>query len=217
MFSMALVTASILTTAINTAPPAVGSALDDQTLEPQATFTYRQPWTRPSAAFESRVFDCGAPRPSDLAAMDDFRPRRDGDLVGMRWWGVLLNGAQIGHPYYIAIYSDVDCQPGDLLYETCLVPQTRPVGIDCLNQRVFEFRTPMPAFGVEAGKRYWLQISEADALSAQPGVNDFLWSGHQPVVGCRALQTPDYVTYRPLTDPCNQRTSDLAFDLLFRN
>lgn len=217
MFSLTILAASLVTTAALTtiAPPADTAIIDGSEQTPQARFLLRQPWTRPSAAFESRVRECGDPTPSALASMDDFEINRDGRLLGMRWWGVLFTGAQYERPYYIAIYSDVDCKPGDLLYRTCVVPRVRPVGIDCNNQRVFEFRTAVPAFTVEANKRYWLQISEDDRASAQPGANDFLWSGHQPIKGCRALTTPNYIDYRPLVDPCNDRPSDLAFDLLF--
>lgn len=222
MFCTALIAASMLTNAPLMAEPTASQIplqptpmlTDDPIQQPQSTFLYRQPYTPPSAAFESRVEGCDLSHPLSLAAMDDFRVNRSGDLVGMRWWGELLLTAQVGHPYYISIYTDADCKPADRVYEVCVVPQVRTVTVDCTNERVFEFRTRVPAFRIERGKRYWLQISEADRESARPGVEDFRWSGRQPVRGCRALQTPNYVDYRPLIDPCNQNPSDLSFDLL---
>ena len=222
MYCTALIAATMLTHAPLTAGPTASPVppqpipmlTEDPIQQPQSQYYYKQPYTPPSAAFESRVQGCGLSGPRNLAAMDDFKVTRTGDLIRIRWWGELLLTAQVGHPYYVAIYTDANCQPANRVYQACVVPQVRMVSNDCVARPVFEFRTGVPPFHIVAGRRYWIQISEADAESVRPGVEDFRWSGRQPVRGCRALQTPDYVNYRPLVDPCNHNPSDLSFDLL---
>jgi hypothetical protein len=70
---------------------------------------------------------------------------------------------------------------------------------------------------VVAGQRYWLQISEDDADSANPGFDDFRWSGRRPQNLCPALQVDvEGQPHGPLTDACDQQTVDLSFRLLVR-
>lgn len=183
--------------------------------EPESTFAYRQPWTSPAAAYSSRVISCDDATPMNQVYLDDFVVGQSGRLLGLRWWGVLFNQNQVGKPYHLAIYREVDCQPGALLWEACVVPHVTLVGRDCEDHYVCEFKTPVPPFQASANTRYWLEIAEDDANSATSGTDDFLWSGRQPIKGCRAVQTPDRQQFLFFTDPCNDRPSDMSFDLLF--
>jgi len=194
----------------------IDAGADDEIENPAAYRTYSQPWTAPAAAFRSRVLGCPAPVPMDRVCTDDFGFTANGQVIRLRWWGVLLAQAQIGRTYHIAIYNDANCTPDAMLYQTCIVPQTQFVAFNCRNQRTFRFESAIPAFPVVAGQRYWLQISEDDAASANPGADDFLWSGRQPVRGCPALWSFGNGEFTKLTDPCNQNTSDLSFEILLR-
>jgi len=181
-----------------------------------AACIYYQPWTQPSSSFASRVISCDDPQAFDQIALDDFVCEEGGALDAIRWWGVVLDPAQYfqARPYYIAIYADRDCKPGDLLYRTCVRPQVRLVGTDCRDQRVVQFTALVPTFQVDADRTYWLQISEDDAGSANVGVDDFRWSGHQPVRKCFAVTIDANGDLRcPIFDDCNQQESDLAFAL----
>lgn len=192
-----------------------GPVVVESDQEDTAAFVaFRQPWTPPAAAFRSRVVTCDDPRPLDRVAMDDFGFNVSGNAIRLRWWGVLTNGQQIGKSYYIAVYKDSNCRPDTHVYKACVTPQVLFQRIDCTQQRVFRFDTPIPPLAVSAGQKYWIQISENDAGSATPGVDDFFWSGRQPVRGCRALQTFDFIEYRTLVDPCNDRPDDLSFEIL---
>ena len=176
---------------------------------------YFQPWSPPRAAHRSIVQSCAAPTPVDRVALDDFRCAQGGEIVRLRWWGEILDPEQLGpRRYYVAIYSDQDCAPDELLYETCVVPQVRPVQLDCRETPVFHFRAPIPFFEIEANTRYWLQISEDDSDSANPGQDDFLWSGRRPLRACPAVQMDAAGSvYSPLIDPCFQTPNDLSFAL----
>jgi len=182
----------------------------------EAFVSYNQPWTPPVASFRARVRSCDDPTPFTAVCMDDFAFSASGRAVRLRWWGVLTNTAQVGRPYYIAIYKDSNCTPATLIYKACVTPAVVAVQPDCTNQRVFRFDTPIPAVALTGGQRYWLQISENDAASSNPGADDFFWSGRQPVRKCRALSTSDYITYTPLTDSCNGQPDDLSFAILLQ-
>ena len=150
--------------------------------------------------------------------MDDFVFDQDGVLDFVRWWGEMFDPDQFFLPrqYYIAIYEDEDCQPGALVHRECVVPSVVFVGTDCNGGFVIEFISALTGgFKVEGGKRYWLQISEDDDDSANPGaVEDFRWSGHRRIRGCDALQVDtDGNVVAPLIDPCDNEPVDLAFEL----
>ena len=191
-----------------------GAAGDREDTE--AFITYRQPWTPPVASFRARVRSCDDPVPFTAVCMDDFAFSASGQAIRLRWWGVLTNTAQVGRPYYIAMYKDSNCTPATLIYKACVTPRVVAVQPDCTNQRVFRFDTPIPAVALSGGQRYWLQISENDAASSNPGADDFFWSGRRPVRKCRALTTTDYVTYVPLVDSCTGQPDDLSFEILLQ-
>lgn len=180
---------------------------------PGAIVRYRQPYTPPASPFASRVKGCGNPVATDYVAFDDFGFGQSGTLLGVRWWGVIFDRDQIGRPYYVAIYSDVDCHPGDLLLEACVVPQNQVTASDCNDGHVCGAFAPLPPFPIAAGQRYWLQISEDDEASANPGFDDFAWSGRQPVRGCRALQSKGGTEFQALADACNGQRDDLSFEV----
>jgi hypothetical protein len=188
----------------------------DGPLDMEHTCRFRQPWTPPAAAHKSRVVACGQPDPDNIIALDDFECDQSGDVVRVRWWGVLLDPQQINRTYYIAIWSDNGaCEPDQVLYSTCVIPQSRRAARDCTDKRVLEFRAQVPPFQVNAGERYWLQISEDDANSANAGVDDFLWSGRQPARLCDAVQIDaNGEIHSPLIDACNGQIDDLSFEVL---
>jgi len=177
--------------------------------------TFFQPWTQNIASHSSRVRSCDQPTIVDFVAMDDFICREGGKMDRLRWWGVVFSREQaLRGSYYIAIYKDNgNCEPGEQLYKACVRPRVKLAGVDCTDNFVVQFDTALAApFPVEPGVRYWLQISEDDAASFRPGVEDFRWSGHQPIEGCEALQIDAAGNIiRPLIDRCNERPSDLAF------
>jgi hypothetical protein len=184
---------------------------------------FNQPWTPRLPAFESRVFSCANPQPMARAAMDDWVCPQSGPIIRVAWWGTLFAPAQGQRPFFVAIYPDNgNCQPvlSQPLLRTCVRPDVVRVGpVDCQNRTVYYLSAPFPAgvaFTQVAGTRYWLQISEADAESIRPQLEDFRWSGHRAVNGCRAVQfgAPAVVPLPP--DPCDDHTDDLAFRLYAR-
>lgn len=179
---------------------------------PQATCVFRQPWTPPASAHRSRVQSCQNPVPANRVALDDFECNLTGDAVKLRWWGVILSPQQLNRTYYVAFYDDDgQCNPNNLLYEACVLPQMQFVGFDCDNRRVYVFQTAIPPFAVTAGERYWLQISEDDQNSAHVGQDDFAWSGRQPVRLCNAIWQDANGEFGPLQDACNNQFDDLSF------
>ncbi len=174
-----------------------------------------QPWDLTHASHTSIVRTCGLPTPAPLVAADDFKCRAGGTLTHVRWWGTLALTAQVGRPYYIAIRRDNgNCQPSDVLWSACVTPQAVSVGADCQGRRVFRFTAAVPPFAVVAGQKYWIQISEIDDRSARPGVEDFRWSGRQPLRLCPAAQINGAGgILQPLIDPCDGAPDDLSFVL----
>lgn len=192
----------------------VGGLLGGQAL---AQCVWSQPWTNYRASHQSRVISCANPAPLFRVAMDDFQCNNGGVLVRVRWWGVLLTEAQRDKTYYIAIYDDSACTPTARVYEACVTPAVRRVALDCTQARVFRFSAAVPPFTLQAGTRYWLQISEDDAGSARVGVEDFRWQGRQPQVDCQAMQKDiEGVAFGPLLDGCNNQPNDLSFELAAR-
>lgn len=181
---------------------------------------WSQPWTRPLPAWASTVRSCDSPRPFRLIALDDFMVNHHYvTLNTIVYWGTVRDYNQLGRPMYYAIYKDNgNCQPAldSLVWRDCLKPDWEFVDGDCQNMRVFRFKQalnmsnlPFLYFG-----KYWLQISEDDAESANPGLPEFAWSSHQQVNLCPAVQVDSLGTiFQPLVDPCNGRRDDLAFEL----
>lgn len=195
----------------------VGGEIDVPGAPPACVIS--QPWQPPRSSHRSRVVSCDQPFPDNLVAMDDFQCEQGGEAVRLRWWGVLLAPEQAeDRHYYIAIYEDNgNCRPDTLVYEACVKPKTQWIDVDCTGLDVYSFRARIPAFTVQAGQRYWLQISEDDSDSANPGFDDFRWSGRQPVNACPALQVDvEGQPHGPLRDACDDAVVDLSFSLIVR-
>lgn len=198
---------------------------------PVLVWKYRQPWTKPWHSHESVVRHCsGAPAPFATVAVDDWICTQTGPIHRFTWWGTSPQPNQTpNQPFYIAIYSDANCQPGQLLYQTCVIASRQMVSIDCQGRRVFWFNAVIPAgapvFHQQQGQHYWLQISEVDfgmqsggAVVPSPTINavDFEWSPHRPIKNCPALQMTPAGTWQPLLDACDNNPEDLAF-IVYRN
>lgn len=178
---------------------------------------YKQPWTPPRASHESRVLSCADPTPLNLVAVDDFVCENGGQLRRVRWAGVLFDAEQRYRPFYIAIHPEIDCLPGAAIATACVVPKVRRLGLDCEDNRVFAFSAGFPNGPVlNAGQRYWIQIAEIDASSANPQVEDFRWSAHRPIEGCFALNRDAQGNLNLLIDNCDQERNDLAFSITTR-
>lgn len=196
---------------------------------PIVLWKYIQPWTKPWHSHPSVVRDCsGGPVTFAPVAADDWICTQTGPIRRFTWWGTSPQPAQIpNRPFYIAIYSDANCQPAQLLYQICLPATNQQVGIDCRQRRVHRFNAVVPAgvpvFTQQAGQHYWLQISEADvgaaAVGPSPTLNavDFEWSAHRNIKICNAgRRTPAGMWLTPLLDACDNIEEDLAFGL-YRN
>lgn len=186
---------------------------------PAHTQKVTQVWTRPYTSHESRVRSCTSPTPLNRVAMDDWTCPASGPVARITWWGTLTADAQRTRRFYFAIYthtSPTSCKPAQKVWQACVTPSASSyVTTDCKQRRVYKFEARFPTpFKQVTGTRYWLQISEADEESAQPGKEDFRWSAHRPIVKCRALQRNNLnVIITPLKDECDQKEDDLAFVL----
>lgn len=175
---------------------------------------YRQVYNQPLAAHTSVVQSCANPIPAPLAAADDFVLKDNFTVNHFRWWGTVTGQAQLMRPYYIALYKDGGCKPGQKVYEACVIPQVQFVGIDCQGEKVFTFLAtlaqplPMPA------GHFWFRVAESDADSIRQGLVDFKWSGNRPVRNCQAGQHSVAGWTNPLLDPCDSLPVDLAFCVL---
>lgn len=182
-----------------------------------------QRWTPPLAGHESRIEFCpaggGAAAVSSQVVLDDWVCPQSGPIIRVGWWGEVSVPEQAYREYYIAIYLDNgNCEPGDLLYTACVTPRAKVVGHNCNGTRVWRFTAPLPnPFTQTEGEHYWLQISENDELSVEPGVAEFRWSAHRPIEKCRAvLIDAAGTTISPLINSCDDREDDLAFALWSR-
>lgn len=178
-----------------------------------------QPWTPRLAAHESRVQSCANPAPLNQIAADDWICGATGPIVRVEWWGNLSSPQQAKRPFYIAIYSNFAavCQPNLAapLFSICTVPDyCRKVGTDCQNRPVYQISAPLPGFSQVQGFHYWLQVSEADAESLRPGLEDFRWSSHRAINNCPAISA--FPVVQPIADACDQQPEDLAFGLASR-
>ncbi len=181
---------------------------------------YFQPWDNWSGSHESRVASCEDPQPTSWIGLDDFGFQEDGTLDALIWWGEVLDPAQVQQPhgYYIAIYADNECAPGDLLYCECVKPKVAFAVIDCHDGTVVRFKSGLAGgFQVVAGERYWLQISEDDERSANVGIEDFRWSGRQPVQNCFAMQMDAAGNViQPLINPCPDQHYEVDLSFVLR-
>jgi hypothetical protein len=197
---------------------------------PLVTWKYQQPWTKPWHAFDSIVRDCQG-NPMQFAtgvapvAADDWICTASGPIVRIQWWGVSPQPAQVpNRQFLIRIFTDVQCRPANLVYQTCVLATNQYVNIDCRQRRVYRFSAnlPAPAFVQTAGTHYWLSIAEVDGAAGamqSPTLNavDFRWSAHRNLKNCPALQRlPGPVFIQPLLDPCDQLEEDLSF-VLYRS
>lgn len=177
---------------------------------------FQQPYKAPVGSFVSTVMTCTNPRPMPLAAADDFRFLDNFTIRHFRWWGTVSAPAQLFRSYYISIYKDAGCKPGQRVFQACVVPmQVTFQAKDCQGHNVYNFLVqlggPLP---VPAG-HYWFSVAESDSTSVRAGKVDFTWSGVRPIKGCPADQrnaVPAWLS--PLLDPCDHVKDDLAFCVL---
>ena len=179
----------------------------------QAAFL--QPYKAPVGSFVSVVKSCAQPKPAPLAAADDFRFLDNFTVNHFRWWGTVSSSQQLFRIYYIAIYKDAGCKPGQRVYQACLMPvQVTFQAKDCQGRNVYNFLgatgAPLP---IPPG-HYWFRVAESDDVSVRPGKVDFQWSGTRPVRGCTAGQHNLTTWLSPLLDPCDHQQDDLAFCVL---
>lgn len=188
---------------------------------PIVTWKYAQPYTFNLHSHPSVVRDCqGGPVPFAPVAIDDWICTRTGPIVRIDWWGTSPQPNQVPpRRFYIAVYNNVQCQPANLVFSTCVNATNKVVSIDCRDRRVYRFRAPIAGFSQVAGTHYWLQISEADLAgtptsSPTPNAIDFQWSAHRNIKNCPAgRRSPGGVFQQPLIDLCDQLEEDLAFVL----
>lgn len=191
---------------------------------PLIMWKYNQPWTKPWSAHASVVRDCqGQPVSFSTVAVDDWLCTKTGPIRRIDWWGTSPQPNQVpNRQFVIAIYSEVQCLPSQLLYRTCVLATNVLESIDCRDRRVYRFTANMPTgaagWSQTAGTKYWLQISEADNAgmpmsSPTPGAIDFQWSAHRPIKNCPARKRAIGGPWMLCLDPCDQIEEDLAFRL----
>ena len=190
------------------------------TMAVMASAQFFQPWTPPAKSFTSRVQSCANALYSPAAAYDDFVSANTLTLHVLAWWGNVSTPTQLTRPYYVAIYNTIPgaCLPdiaSGPIYHACVIPVlTSLAGTDCTGHNVYVFVSHLPSggFPAVAGVKYWLQISENDNLSVNPGVDDFRWSGHFGPVMCPALQITSFGTINQPLQGCGA-LNDLAFGI----
>ncbi len=199
---------------------------------PLVTWKYQQPWVKPWHAFDSIVRDC-AGNPMQFAtgvapvAADDWICTASGPIVRIQWWGVSPQPNQVpNRQFLIRIFTDAQCRPANLVYQTCVLATNQYVNVDCRQRRVYRFSANLPTgaagFSQIAGTHYWLSIAEVDGAAGamqSPTLNavDFMWSAHRNLKNCPALQRFPGPTYiQPLLDVCDQLEEDLSF-VLYRS
>ena len=183
----------------------------------QAQFS--QPWTGTEKGFTSRIPNCSSPFGPPGMALDDFVSPTTSNLTVLVYWCNVSTPAQLNKPVHISVYPNTPgaCFPDFTVtvYTACFVPAiTGLAGTDCLGRKVWRCAVLLPSGGINVipGQSYWLQLSEDDASSMNPGVDDWKWCGHFTNVNCPAFQiAPSGVTVNPLTG-CGA-IMDLAFRL----
>ncbi|MFM9959427.1 MAG: hypothetical protein ACKVZJ_15325 [Phycisphaerales bacterium] len=197
---------------------------------PFPSFKWDQRYTPPRATFTSRVVTCTTPQPSPVVAMDDWLCTKPGPILRVTWWGWLSNPTQAQRPFYIAIYRENPnnpCQPNvQPIYQACVTPdQIKLVAQNCepnatgaIGLPIYALSAKIPPF-IQDGtptnpQHYFLQVSEIDAQSIRPQLEDFRWAGRRPIQVCPALQRgAGGGIVQPLRDICDQKEDDLSFRL----
>ncbi len=183
----------------------------------QAQFT--QPWTPNAKGFTSRIPNCSSPFGPPGFAADDFVSASTSNLTILVYWCNVSSPAQLNKPVSVTVYPNTPgaCFPDFTVtvYSACVVPSIRTnVGTDCLGRKVWRCISFLPSGGmtVVPGQSYWLQLSEDDSSSINPGVDDWKWCGHFGNVNCPAFQlAPSGIMNSPLLG-CGA-VNDLAFAL----
>ncbi len=187
---------------------------------------YRQPYSAPRGAVESRVRFCQDTvlPPGYRVAGDDWICTRSGPIRRISWCGVVLDPAQLQgfRRYKVSFFLDTPgaCRPQQPICSVCVQPNVRRISTDCQNRPVWEFTAQLPTacFSQTAGTHYWVEIAEEDETSARFGVPDFLWSSHVNIKNCPAYQrgtnaAGGTVFTQPIFEDCFQQPTDLSFSL----
>ena len=156
----------------------------------QGQFKWAQPWHFPDGpVHDTRVQSCTSPAIVTQIALDDFLCTQSGPITWVTWSGDLPNGpAQRFRRFYIRIWGHTNspCTPcGNPAVPVspiyCVQPHSIKLGMNCDAKQVWGFWAPLsPPFTQTAGTHYWLQISEIDDESINPGLVDFRWSTYHP-------------------------------------
>lgn len=138
-------------------------------------------------------------------------------VTAINWWGAVSGNDMLKRNFYIAIHPDVGGQP-DLNYfvwwSSVKLKNAVPQGVDCNGKKIYKFFADIKSLNLPDG-HYWIQISEDDAVSSNPGQPDFWWSSRQPVQLNNAIQLDFFASISQLTtDPFNGQPDDLAFEIL---
>ncbi len=149
-------------------------------------FKWPQPWHYPDGpVHDTRVQSCASPTIVTQVALDDFQCTATGPITWLTWSGDLPNGpAQRFKRFYIRIWSHTfsPCTPcgnpgAPVSPIYCVQPHSIKLGLNCDGKRVWGFWAPLtPPFTQTDGTHYWLQVSEIDDESINPGLVDFRWS-----------------------------------------
>ncbi|MFM9959426.1 MAG: hypothetical protein ACKVZJ_15320 [Phycisphaerales bacterium] len=201
---------------------------------PFPSFKWDQRYTPPRATFVSKVQTCTSPAPFPLVGIDDWLCTKPGPILRIDWWGWLWNPAQAQRPFYIAIYRqdpNNQCRPfPQPVYQACVTPdkikrvaqncETTAAGGAGLPIYFLSAKLPNPFFQdgtPTAPQHYFVQISEIDAQSIRPQLDDFKWAGRRPIQVCNAMQRNAGGAFiQPLIDACDQQPDDLSFRLRSR-
>jgi hypothetical protein len=153
-----------------------------------------------------------------MSGVDDFNfvNTSTTPVTAINWWGTVSSADMFKRNFYIAIYNDLGGLP-DLTsfvwWDSVKLKNVVPQGVDCYGKKVYKFFADIKALNLPTG-HLWIQISEDDGLSTNPGQPDFWWSAHQPVLVNKAVQLDFFASPSYLIDPFNGQQDDLAFEIL---